>query len=159
MKPLNNLSDTEIELLFCLAQGYSGFKYHDSKKCWVATKVLGEGFQLASVRWILDADVVSDLHLNSNSVFSNPFIFNLNDDPGYVISLMKSEGINLSWGNNGEFRLTYGAFPEIFVEDHLLGRAIKRILISKELGVDSGHGVYINEKHLAEVNISKAIKE
>ena len=136
----DELALTELDLLFYLARGYTGFEYYEKLKCWRIEKPV-----FASSK-ILQIGVVPD---DECSTECRPYLMKYSSELAFILRDMQDEGIALTWGPNGNYCLHFQAFPEIKAQHWSLIDAFKRVMIKKELGD------FISIEDISRANISR----
>ena len=121
----DELALVELDLLFYLALGYTGFEYYEKLKCWRIEKPLSASSRISQVGIVPDDGCSMKYH---------PYLMKYSTEPTFILREMRDEGIALTWGSGGEYCLHFQAFPEIKAQHWSLIDAFKRVMIKKELG-------------------------
>jgi hypothetical protein len=144
MIEVDSLNSVQLNLIYHLAKGYSGFTYYSNIGCWKVEKQL-EHSRLTSIGIIPDSDC--KLHYHA-------CMLTYERDLQYLLNEMRSENLVLSWTDNKHPMLYYAAFPEIIATDEFLHKALQKVVIKGVIGEGRGNDL-ITSDVLTDVNFDK----
>ena len=134
MIDIDDLSPVQLSLVYLYLKGFTKFSFNTITNCWILSAPPVNGYHIAACAIV---------HCQSGYFLSAE----------QTLSIMQEENISLRWDTSNKHpRLTIEALPEIFVCDKNITKALKQVIILKEL--------FISQRTLAEVldNVNSQIK-